>query len=311
MGFRRCPATVRRARSRAGESEHLADCGSDTVRGRRWSPTALGPGPTLHSGLNEGHLVSTTTSGRRSAALPGRRSAALSICRVTTALVTTALVTVALAAPAQATAYRYWAYWLGSSGTWVAAQTGAGSHVLVDEDVQGWRFGITTQDPAQGPDNDPDFAALCPQLAQDGPVEGQVRVAVVIDSGFLAEAPDGETPPADEVACVTVPEGSTGNQSLAEAGSITDQGGLVCGINGYPSDECGAPVPDDVAVAAQEAASSEAPNPAVVTVSTAQRTATDDPAGSSSAGLWVAVLAIIALVGSAGLVWRRRARAGA
>ncbi len=245
----------------------------------------------------------TITSSRRRAALIGLRSAAFAV-----SLVATMLVTAALAAPAQATAYRYWSYWLGTSGTWVAAQTGPGDHTIIDQDVQGWRFGITTEAPAATPDNDPDFTALCPQLAADGPVASQVRVAVVIDSGFIADAPEGQAPPADRVSCVTVPDGATGNQALAAAGSLNDEGGLVCGINGYPEGECGQEVPDDVAQAAAEAAASETPNPALVAIANGEQTTADD-AGSSPVGLWVAVIVIAGLAGAAVLIPRRRARA--
>lgn len=239
------------------------------------------------------------------------RAAALVI-----SLLTALLATVALAAPAQAAAYRYWSYWLGESGTWVAAQTGAGDHTLVDQDVQGWRFGITTDAPAQTPDNDPDFAALCPELAQAGATGGEVRVAVVIDAGFVAEAPEGQTPPEDAVACVRLPAGSTGNQALAAAGSVTDSNGIVCAINGYPADECGPEVPAEQARAAAEAAASEQPNPAIIPVST-----TDDTVGqtgesaadtSSSSGVPFLIGAVLlAGVIAAAIVLPRRRRADA
>ena len=71
-------------------------------------------GPTLTLGLTEGHLVKTTTTGRAAALL--------------ITLLAAALATVALAAPAQAAAFRYWSYWQGATGTWVAAPTGPGDY---------------------------------------------------------------------------------------------------------------------------------------------------------------------------------------
>ncbi len=280
------------------KSEHLADWGSDTVRGRRWSPDrALCPaGPTLTLGLTEGHLVNTTTPGRTAALL--------------ITLLAAALATVALAAPAEAAAYRYWSYWQGATGTWVAAQTGPGDYTLVDSDVQGWRFTVTAETPTQGPDNAPVFADLCPDLSAAGATAGQVRVAVVIDAGYAADAPTGQAPPADAVSCVTVPEGSTGNQALAAAGAVTDDNGLICSINGYPEGECGTEVSDADAAAAATAAKDEQPNPAVVTAGTATDDAatTSDSGGSSWVGFALGALVLALLLGAAYWIPRQRRR---
>ncbi len=251
-------------------------------------------GPTLTLGLTEGHLVKTTTSGR---------AAALIIT-----LLAAALATVTMAAPAQAAAFRYWSYWQGASGTWVAAPTGPGDYTLVDSDVQGWRFAITTDMPNQPPDNAPVFADLCPDLAAAGSAAGQLRVAVVIDPGFAADAPEGQTPPTDVVSCVTVPEGSTGNQALAAAGAVTDDNGLVCSINDYPAGECGIEVSDADAADAATAAKGEQPNPAVL----AAGTTTDDDAataesGSNSwAGFVFGALVLTLLIGAAFWIPKRR-----
>jgi len=237
-----------------------------------------------------------------------RRAAALLIT-----LLTAALATIALASPAQAASFRYWSYWQGATGTWVAAETGPGDHTLLDSDVQGWRFTITAAMPAQGPDNAPAFADLCPDLAAAPATAGQVRVAVVIDSGFTADAPQGQTPPADVVSCVTVPEGSTGNQALAAAGALTEDNGLVCAINGYPEGECGAEIPEADAAAAATAAQEEQPNPAVVaaattTEATTTQAATTDSGSTPWGGFAVGALVLAGLIGLAyGIAQRRRA----
>jgi hypothetical protein len=250
-------------------------------------------GPTLTLGLTEGHLVNTTTPGRAAALL--------------ITLLTAALATVALAAPAHAAAFRYWSYWQGATGTWVAAPTGPGDYTLVDSDVQGWRFTITTDTPSTPPDNPPVFADLCPDLAAAGATAGQVRVAVVIDAGYTADAPEGQTPPGDVVSCVTVPEGSTGNQALAAAGAVTDENGLVCSINGYPEGECGSEVSDADAAAAAAAAQDEQPNPAVVAAgTTTDATTTTSTAGTSRAGFVLGTLILALLIGAAYWIPRRR-----
>ena len=251
-------------------------------------------GPTLTLGLTEGHLVNTTTTGRAAALL--------------ITLLAAALATVALAAPAQAAAFRYWSYWQGATGTWVAAPTGPGDYILVDEDVQGWRFAITADMPSQPPDNAPVFAALCPDLAAAGATSGQVRVAVVVDAGYAADAPTGQTPPGDVVSCVTVPEGSTGNQALAAAGAVAEDGGLICSINGYPEGECGNEVSDADAAAAATAAKDEQPNPAVVAAAgtTAAATTTADSGSTSWAGFAVGALVLALLIGLAFWIPKRR-----
>jgi hypothetical protein len=228
-------------------------------------------------------------------------------------LLTAILATLALAAPASAAAFRYWSYWQGASGEWVAAQTGPGDHTLVDRDVQGWRFTLTTDTPTQGPDNAPDFAALCPDLAAAAVPAGQVRVAVVIDSGYLADAPQGQTPPADVVSCVTVAEGSTGNQALAAAATTSDQGGLICSVNGYPEGECGAPVSDEDAAAAAAAAAAEQPNPATIAAPGESTTEAGDSESRSTIGFVVGGVLLALLLGAAWAIpaARRRSRAKA
>lgn len=235
------------------------------------------------------------------------------LAALTSTLLMAVLATIALATPASAAAFRYWSYWQGASGEWVAAQTGPGDHTVVDRDVQGWRFTLTTEMPTQGPDNAPDFAALCPDLAASAAPAGQVRVAVVIDSGFVADSPQGQAPPADVVSCVTVAEGSTGNQALAAAATISDQDGLVCSVNGYPEGECGAPVSDADAAAAAEAAAAEQPNPATI-AAPAETTSEDSDADSrSTIGFVVGAALIILLLGAAYAIpaARRRSRANA
>lgn len=230
----------------------------------------------------------TTTTTR-----PGR------VAALALSLITALVAGVALAAPASATAYRYWSYWQGAEGTWTGALTGPGEHVIVDRDVQGWRFAISTESVTRSPDNDPDFAALCPDLDAAAPAEGQLRAAVVIDSGFAADAPEGQSPPADVVACVSVPEGSTGNQALAAAATVADEGGLVCAINGYPEGECVAEVSDADAEAAAQAAAAEQPNPAVAAGGADVGVAGADEPSSTGAlilgGIALALLLVAAL----------------
>ncbi len=89
---------------------------------------------------------------------PFRRIAALLSTLIVAVVATLGLA----AAPANATAYRFWSYWQGASGQWVAAQTGPADYTVVDQDVQGWRFGIATTAPMTPPDNAPDVRDALP-----------------------------------------------------------------------------------------------------------------------------------------------------
>lgn len=174
-----------------------------------------------------------------------------------------AVVTAMLAAasPARAaTAYRYWAYYVGHGSTWQYSARGPATEYPVDGEVQGWRFAIQV-DAGNGlkPGAPPTFAKLCAST----PVKaGDIRVGVMVDFGVPADAPTHERPPAGVVpGCVSVAAGSTGADVLQAAATVRigtgADAGLVCGIDGYPATECA------VAVAAH--APAPAPTPARAT----------------------------------------------
>ena len=80
--------------------------------------------------------------------------------------------------------------------------------------------------------------------ARPRPQRGNKAVALIVDPGPPQAAPDGQVPPAGLVACVEIADDATGYQVLRSALEVRTEGGLVCGIDGYPSGEC-APVVDD------------------------------------------------------------------
>lgn len=145
-----------------------------------------------------------------------------------------------IAGPAAAADYRYWTLWGGTSGgEWQPAITGAADIAMTDTAVVGWHFTVA---PADGgtrpPDFGADFTALCPEFT--APVEGQHRVAVVVDTGSPDVAPAGEQPPPARVGCVSVDIGQSALDATVLA--VTDvraEGGLICGLDGYPAVECG------------------------------------------------------------------------
>jgi len=140
------------------------------------------------------------------------------------------------------TGYRYWGYFQAPSGasSWTAAMTGPSVEVR-DGDVEGWTFTASSNDiPATPPMMDPDFAELCGEVSE---VAGKVRVGLVVDFGASQIAPSGETPREFFRDCVVVDQGSVGLDVLNAVLDVrAADSGLICGIAGYPSEECGAEI---------------------------------------------------------------------
>jgi len=193
------------------------------------------------------------TRGRRTTTVAQHATTVVAGVLVAVGLVLAAVLS---AAPAEASTYRYWTYWWGSgSGKtaqgWTFAQVGPAGHRVNDTWVLGWRYETsTTTTASERPRQSPDFAALCPSLAA---VAGQDRVAVVVDYGTATDAPPGQSPPSTStvrVECLTLsasPQHQTGAQALAAAGvTVRSENGLICGLDGYPVDECAPVIPDPV-----------------------------------------------------------------
>jgi hypothetical protein len=92
------------------------------------------------------------------------------------------------------------------------------------------------------------------------PVSDQHRVAVAIDFGPAAIAPSGETPPTpNKITCVSLEVGQSAADALVLATrDVRGEGGFVCGIDGYPAQECGVEVDGaDFVVAEVEAGTTE------------------------------------------------------
>jgi hypothetical protein len=246
------------------------------------------------------------------------------------ALVASFAIAIIAAPSASAADYRYWTFWtagpviqcsvaegateqtceeLPAATEWQFAQVGAQDIQLRDQSITGWRFAISTPDGSEPPVEAPDFAALCPDLAE--PAEGELRAAVVIDFGSPDIAPPGDTPPSpNQVGCVTLEAGQNAADALILAsGEVREDQGLVCGIDGYPSEECGAEVDAAAISAAAEEVDAAASSTPADEVDTAASDAAAESSGSSPGWLWplvgvVVVGALIAIVISA-----RRGRA--
>jgi hypothetical protein len=185
-----------------------------------------------------------------------------------------------------ATGYRYWGYFQAAAGatTWSAAMTGPSVEVK-DGDVEGWTFVFSNNDiPAVSPMMDPDFASLCADTSETA---GKIRVGLVVDFGAGNIAPEGETPREFFSDCVVVPQGSVGLDVLKSALDVrAGESGLICGIAGYPAEECGAEIE---APTSEEAVTTSAP-------------ATEETSSRSMPYLLAALGAMIVV----GLIFNRR-----
>jgi hypothetical protein len=208
------------------------------------------------------------------------------------------------AAPAYAddTGYRYWSFWeQADPGGWSYATQGPGTMRTGDGDVLGFRFAVSAEaSDIHQPRDEPDFDLICPPT--EAPVEGS-RVALVIDYGTAAHAPDSERPPQPptRTACAEVADGATAAEALAEIAEPLrySADGLLCAIDGYPEQGCGDQVAESGGTAPTEDEDSADPADA------------SDADGSADGGT-VAVLtgiAAVALLATAAVLRSRRRRA--
>ena len=157
------------------------------------------------------------------------------------ATVGVAAVGAAWAAPASAAAYRYWSYWHGTSGGgWSFSQVGA-TYQPPAGSVDGWRFAVSGTAGSVKPRTSSSFTAICGSHA--AAPSGQKLVGLVVDYGTSADAPPGQHPPRGvDTFCAQVDDHGTSAQVLVAYASVRSQSGLVCAIDGYPTNECGAVV---------------------------------------------------------------------
>ncbi|MGW9132778.1 SCO2322 family protein [Streptomyces sp. NPDC055681] len=212
-------------------------------------------------------------------------------------LVLGAVLTVLGAGTAHAAGYRYWSFWEGKGTSWAYATQGPSLVRPDDGAVQGFRFSVSedSQDSAK-PRRAPDFAVIC---ADTPAKDGTKRVALVIDPGTVADAPDGETPPAPRTACAQVAEDASAAEALASVAKPLrySSEALLCAISGYPASGCG----EQVSGTGHADGTSQAP---------ASPSASAHPGngrGGPSAGVLAGVAAVL-LLGVAAVVQARRRR---
>lgn len=161
-----------------------------------------------------------------------RRRAIVTALAVAAAVVVPSAV---LPAASQAAAYRYWSYWLGTDAGWSFANVGPAFRSPADGTLEGWRFSVSGVEGNHAPSFAADFDAVCGDTA---PEDGRKRVAVVVDPGVSADAPEGEQPPGAWAMCVIAEPRATGYDVLRAAATVRAERGLICAIGGYPSRGC-------------------------------------------------------------------------
>ena len=155
-------------------------------------------------------------------------------------LISPLLFTGLLPANGSETGYRYWGYFQAppNSNSWIMAMTGPTSSVA-DGSVEGWihTFANEVVD-AAAPKPLPDFAELCKKVK---PVADKKRVGLVVDFGTSAIRPARESIPRRVRTCILIDRSANGAEILAAATKIrASASGFICGINGYPANECSA-----------------------------------------------------------------------
>ncbi|MGW2053873.1 SCO2322 family protein [Streptomyces sp. NPDC001840] len=218
---------------------------------------------------------------------------------------------------AQAAGYRYWSFWESDGGAWTYATEGPATARPADGTVVGFRFAVSADSAdASRPRDEADFAAVCGATPEEA---GRKRIAVVVDYGTAADAPDGERPPAPRTGCTRLGQDATAAEALAAVAKPLryDSNALLCAISGYPESGCGEQVADDGTDrtgAPTAPADSGAPKDSGAPTSTGAPAPTEpgshpEPEGDSgpSVGLLAGAAAVLVLA-AAGLRRARRRR---
>ena len=152
-----------------------------------------------------------------------------------------ALTAIAPAARAE-TAYRYWTYWQGNAGSWQFGTQGPSTSTPLDGAVEGWRLAVSgAAGSAQAQPSFNSATAFADLCGSTPPISGKKRVALVVDPGYASEAPEGEELIPALSTCVVADADASGYDILRSQLEVRVEGGLVCGIGGFPAHEC-APV---------------------------------------------------------------------
>lgn len=238
-----------------------------------------------------------------------RRPRHLLILRALLAVGVAAMLAVGSAVGAQADAFRFWGYYQWSDGAWAFAPKGAAETVPEDGATEGWRYAVGEESSTRLPRTGDVFADICGDFTAD---VGEKRVAVVIDYGTPEDAPEGDEPPDPRGDCAVVPDDATGADVLAAVAEIRlNDGGLYCGIDGYPSTDCGGAVDGQAPSGEEETVQLALPAEASPTAEPDADAGADaeaaDDGGNQQLPLIIGI-AVVVLIAVAGFAQARRSR---
>lgn len=131
--------------------------------------------------------------------------------------------------------YRYWAYFTVTDGEFDYQETESpGTYVPEDGSIEGYRYvasGLAMKHAPRADLSEVTFEAICDDVE---PVEGEKRVAVVIDFGAEQDAPEGKDVPEPLGLCAQVPADAVGMAVLNDVAEANVVQGALQDINGYP-----------------------------------------------------------------------------
>lgn len=220
--------------------------------------------------------------------------------------------------PALAKGYTYWGYftWNEKTAAWDYMQVGANDtkQLPADGDVYGFRWALVVKDPRL-PRADGDFDAICGS-EQGG--DKEKRIAFVLDYGSEDDAEEGDQAPPSRGVCAVVDEKFTVQQALQTVTAVrTGNGGLICGIDDYPSKGCGElladvqepPADEPVTLALPGAESTPSDGATASPAGDGSTTTTDaDTAdnGSGSTTTLIVAVAVVVMLAAGAFALRRR-----
>lgn len=238
-------------------------------------------------------------------ALPRRVAGILLTCLLTSVLASLFVAGSAGAANA-ADGYRYWNYFHVDSGKYVFAQTGPSEFKPKEGAVEAYRYGLSSTNDGLKPRTAAttySFDDLCKDTKAQ---TGQKRVGVLIDYGTSADAAGGDTPDDPRGDCAVVPTDANGQQVLDAVSDLRVQGGLVCGIDGYPAKGCSVTVKNPPPAGTEQSVTFTLPATAEPSKAAAEDGSGDGSDGGGVSWPLVGVVAAVVVLGGGAFALSRR-----